>query len=467
MSENTETAVRTKKNNFRKWLSKAESAFERASQIADILHKCAKEPTPFLVAKTTFDLANVAQAMFLLNYYEFFQGWSSPYSEDYNYAITEILKRIPYTERAVSDQNLSLRKVLLDVNGQEFELYYCINVEHESIEGIHVQNENLELAREFIKRAFWEKFGGEFLLMHKKKIVEHGREIGDFLVFDPDNDVFPHTSNLAANLAKKTKRFVEGGVSRSILLYGPPGTGKSTMVRAIVRELKMTSLRIRVEDLEDMSNATIFEAIKIFNPECIIIDDLDRIGRVGAILETLERLNKKLKLVFATVNDKDMLGAAVLRPGRFDEVIEISDMDPETVTKILGSEEDARVVELLRKWPVAYIIEYVKRRTYMSRVDALNDLAELHLRVTELDSGNYDTPAEAAAARAECEAMLKKISDLVDETGEKSTHAAFTIPKAPAKVKTRSTKRNLTKRTAMKAPTPPHVSKSKVSRKKK
>lgn len=394
--------------NVRHWLYKFESVFERASHFADIFHKCVKEPSVFNIAKTGFDVANEIQQMFLINYYEFFQGWSAPYTEDYNYAIVEILKHHPYEEKATSDQNISLRKVNIEPkNGQRgFDFYYCINVEHETIEGIHVKNENLDLARDFIKQSFWNEFGGQFLLMHKKHVFDHGREVGEFLVFDTDDEIEPHMSQRAAIIAQKTKRFIDNKISRSILLYGPPGTGKSTMVRAIVRDLGLSSLRIRVEDLEDMTNTTIFEAIKIFEPECIIIDDLDRVNRLTHLLEMLERFNKKLKVVFATVNDKDSLGDAILRPGRFDELIEIKEIDEETVKRLLVN-EPAEIFDIIKMWPIAYILEYLKRRSYMSTEDAIEDLAELKARVKQLEG--YDDDSEKESAEKELAQTLKLI----------------------------------------------------------
>lgn len=417
-----------KKFNFRRFLYKLESTFEKASHFADIFHKCTKEPSVFNIAKTAFDVANEVQQMFLINYYEFFCGWSSPYSDDYNYAIIEILKHLPYTEAATSDPHLSLRKVVINLaNGKSFELYYCVNIEHESIEGIHVRNENIEHARDFIKQSFWTEFGGQFLLMHKRRVFDHGREVGEFLVFDTDDEVEPHMSARSRIIAQKTKRFLDNKISRSILLYGPPGTGKSTMVRAIVRDLELSSLRIRVEDLEDMTNTTIFEAIKIFEPECIIIDDLDRVNRLSHLLEMLERFNKKLKVVFATVNDKDSLGEAILRPGRFDELIEVKEMDDETLRRILGT-ESPEVIEVLKTWPVAYILEYTKRRTYMSREDALLDLGELRSRVMQLE-GYTDKSAES-------EVQLKKLTKknaFKDAAGIKKAKSTKQMTSEPTK----------------------------------
>lgn len=416
-----------KRLDVRRGLRKMETAFGHASRFADSFHKCAQEPSVFNVAKTIFDITCQVSQMFLINYYEYFQGWSSPYTDDYNYAIVEVLKSRPYVDKATNDQNISLRRVKITDAEGEFELYYCINMEHESIEGIHVKNENVERCRNFIKDAFWDSFGDQFLLMHKKRVFDHGREIGEFLIFDSDNEVEPHMSQRAREIGNKTKRFLDNDISRSILLYGPPGTGKSTMVRAIVKNLGLSSLRIRVEDLEDMTNATIFEAIKIFEPECIIIDDLDRATRLSHLLEMLERFNKKLKLVFATVNDKEVLGDAILRPGRFDELIEIKDLDEETVRKIL-LDEDETVFAIVKSWPISYILEYLKRRTYMSRDDALADLTELRKRVRQLEG--YDDDEIPGKLAKELKAMRQ--SGMSGESLKRAKHLIRTTAKKQA-----------------------------------
>ena len=124
-----------RKFNYQRFLHKLENVFNEASSWAEMFHKCVKEPTVFNFAKTGFDVANKLQQFILINYYDYFQGWSNPYSEDYNFAVHNVLKHLPYAEKMTQDPNLSLRCISFEHPGIEkpVELYYCINLENETI----------------------------------------------------------------------------------------------------------------------------------------------------------------------------------------------------------------------------------------------------------------------------------------------------------------------------------------------
>jgi len=145
----------------------------------------------------------------------------------------------------------------------------------------------------------------------------------------------------------------------------------------------LRSFRIRIADLGQLDNSTLFEALNIFQPDAVILDDFDRTHHQAQLLETLEYFQEKVKLVIVTVNNKRKLDDALLRPGRIDELVLIDKMDEEVVKHCLGEYADG--FELVKDWPIAFINEYVVRRTYLNREEAAESVKELAARVRRLE----------------------------------------------------------------------------------
>ncbi len=182
-------------------------------------------------------------------------------------------------------------------------------------------------------------------------------------------------------------------INRTVLFYGPPGTGKSTISRTLCDNLKLRSLRVRVEDVGDLGSEPVVEMIRIFEPDVVIFDDLDRAMSQIALLETLENLHKRVRFVFATVNHIENLQQALIRPGRFDELIEVTTLDEAAVMKVLGDYADS--FEAVKEWPVAFISEYVIRRRILGKEKALAALDDLKKRVDRLMGADNDAQPEA------------------------------------------------------------------------
>ncbi|MDD1751513.1 MAG: proteasome-activating nucleotidase [Methanotrichaceae archaeon] len=134
---------------------------------------------------------------------------------------------------------------------------------------------------------------------------------------------------------------------KGVLLHGPPGTGKTILAKAVAHSTEATFLRVVGSEFVQKYIGEgarlvreLFEMAKIESPAIIFIDELDAIGARrldGAtsgdreVQRTLMQLlaemdgfdpRGEVKLIAAT-NRLDMLDPALLRPGRFDRVIEI------------------------------------------------------------------------------------------------------------------------------------------------
>ncbi len=147
-----------------------------------------------------------------------------------------------------------------------------------------------------------------------------------------------------------------GKIPKGVLLIGPPGTGKTLLAKAVAGEAGVPFFSIsgsdfvemfvgvgasRVRDLFDEAK----RAAKIGGKGCIIfVDEIDAVGRQrfagvgGGNDEREQTLNALLVemdgfgtqegiILIAATNRPDVLDRALLRPGRFDRVVYITEPD--------------------------------------------------------------------------------------------------------------------------------------------
>lgn len=148
---------------------------------------------------------------------------------------------------------------------------------------------------------------------------------------------------------KNPELFKELGIQppKGVLLYGPPGTGKTMLAKAVAAESNATFIHVVASEFAQKFVGEgarivreVFELARKKAPSIIFIDEIDAIGakRVDLgtsgereIQRTLMQLLAELdgfhpldnvKIIAAT-NRVDILDPALLRPGRFDRLIEI------------------------------------------------------------------------------------------------------------------------------------------------
>ena len=142
-----------------------------------------------------------------------------------------------------------------------------------------------------------------------------------------------------------------GKIPKGALLVGPPGTGKTLLAKAIAGEANVPFFSISGSDFVEMFVGVgasrvrdMFEQAKKTAPCIVFVDEIDAVGRHrGAGLgggndereQTLNQLlvemdgfetNSGIILIAAT-NRPDVLDPALLRPGRFDRQIVVSNPD--------------------------------------------------------------------------------------------------------------------------------------------
>ena len=165
---------------------------------------------------------------------------------------------------------------------------------------------------------------------------------------------------------------------KGILLYGPPGTGKTMLAKAVANESDANFITVKGSALlskwygeSEKRVEEIFRRAKQVAPSIIFLDELDALvpvrgGSMGEPHVTERVVNQLLSemdgleelrgvVVIGATNRPDIIDPALLRPGRFDELILVPVPDIEARSKIfqvhlqmmpLG--KDVNVDELVR-----------------------------------------------------------------------------------------------------------------------
>ena len=147
---------------------------------------------------------------------------------------------------------------------------------------------------------------------------------------------------------------------KGILLHGPPGTGKTLIAKAVAHHTNATFIKLAGSELVQKYIGEgarlvreLFQLARQKAPSILFIDELDAIGAsryeastsgdrevqrtLMQILSEMDGFTPRgdVKIIAAT-NRPDMLDSALLRPGRFDRLIEIPKPDLEGRKEIFG-----------------------------------------------------------------------------------------------------------------------------------
>ncbi len=144
---------------------------------------------------------------------------------------------------------------------------------------------------------------------------------------------------------------------RGILLHGPSGTGKTLLAKAVATESEANFVSVRGPELlskwvgeSERGIREIFKRARQSAPCVIFFDEIDSIAPIrgaGGETEVSERVVSQLLteldgmenmhgvIVLAATNRADMIDPALLRPGRFDKIIQIPLPDIESRKNIL------------------------------------------------------------------------------------------------------------------------------------
>jgi len=159
---------------------------------------------------------------------------------------------------------------------------------------------------------------------------------------------------------KSPELFKKMGITppKGILLHGPPGTGKTLLAKAIANSTNATFIEVVGSEIVQKFIGDgaklikeIFSLAKSKAPAIVFIDELDalcakriELGTSGerevqrTFMQLLSELDgfkplDNVKIIGCT-NRKDILDPAIIRPGRFDRLIEVPNPDINGIKQI-------------------------------------------------------------------------------------------------------------------------------------
>ena len=200
-----------------------------------------------------------------------------------------------------------------------------------------------------------------FTNLNKDKIVLEKLNIS-LSSWAGSQEVFEECTEIVSFL-KNSSMYKEAGAElpKGILLEGLPGTGKTLLAKAIASECEANFISISASEFIELYIGMgalrvrkLFETARNNKPCIIFIDEIDTIGKqrgsgpsLGSNDEREQTLNQLLTemdgfkendgiIIIGATNLKSVLDKALLRPGRFDRIINIPLPDKLSRQKILN-----------------------------------------------------------------------------------------------------------------------------------
>ncbi len=147
--------------------------------------------------------------------------------------------------------------------------------------------------------------------------------------------------------------------AKGFLLYGPPGTGKTLLAKAVARESESNFIATKSSDLlskwygeSEQQIARLFARARQVAPTIIFIDEIDSLAPargkgagepqatervVNTLLAEMDGLEElQAVVVIGATNRPTLMDPALLRPGRFDELVYVTVPDEKGRRRILG-----------------------------------------------------------------------------------------------------------------------------------
>jgi transitional endoplasmic reticulum ATPase len=160
---------------------------------------------------------------------------------------------------------------------------------------------------------------------------------------------------------KYPQLFEKGGVTppKGILLVGPPGCGKTLIAKAVATESQTNFISVKGPALmskwvgeSEKGMREIFQKARQAAPCIVFFDEIDALVPTRSAGSSDSHVSERILsqflaefdgidelrgvLVLGATNRLDMLDAAVLRPGRFDQIVEMTMPSEEDRAEIFG-----------------------------------------------------------------------------------------------------------------------------------
>ena len=255
----------------------------------------------------------------------------------------ELLKEEPNMVCKVIDLVEDSKAVIKVANGNKFLVNSIAEGEIEPGDQVIADKKNLNVIKKLKTSSDLEV--KQFVIIDKPNI--NWNEIGGL------EDKIEEVKEVVEEPLKNPKKFKDMGIKppKGILLHGPPGNGKTMIAKAVAKETDATFIELIGSELVQKFIGEgaklvkrVFELARKKSPTILFIDEIDSIAskrvEVGTsgerevqrtFMQLLGEIDgfeplSDVKIIGAT-NRLDILDRAVIRPGRLDRLIKISEPD--------------------------------------------------------------------------------------------------------------------------------------------
>jgi transitional endoplasmic reticulum ATPase len=244
--------------------------------------------------------------------------------------------------------------------------------------------------------------------------------------------------------------------AKGFLLYGPPGTGKTLLAKAVAKEAEANFISMKSSDLlskwygeSEQQIARMFRRARAVAPVVVFIDEIDSLvpargsgqgepqvtGRVvNTILAEMDGLEElQSVVVIGATNRPTLVDPALLRPGRFDELVYVGTPDTAGRERILGihtekmplaDDVDLKAVAAKTERFTGADLEDVVRRAGLRAINrAGGDVADVN--ASDFDAALEDS---RATVTPKMEAEYKKMRGELKKRAAEAMPIGFLVP---------------------------------------
>ncbi|CAA9360483.1 MAG: AAA family ATPase Cdc48 [uncultured Gemmatimonadetes bacterium] len=243
--------------------------------------------------------------------------------------------------------------------------------------------------------------------------------------------------------------------AKGFLLYGPPGTGKTLLAKAVARESEANFIATKSSDLlskwygeSEQQVTRLFQRARQVAPTVIFIDEIDSLAPqrggglgepavtervVNTILAEMDGLEEMQGIVvMGATNRPTLLDPALLRPGRFDELVYVSVPERDarlTILRIhtaempLAADVTLETVADRTQGYTGADLEDLVRRAGLTALRESLDVAEVPMRVFELA-----LKESRASVTPEMEREYEELRNELKREGPRGRQIGFRAP---------------------------------------
>lgn len=245
-------------------------------------------------------------------------------------------------------------------------------------------------------------------LLDTIEIIEHKKTSLDE-IFIPKNK-----KNQVLRFISAVKNFERDRINLRYLFNGKPGTAKTQLINSVISELNGDTTFVILENKSILFNKVI-DFCKIF-PKCVlIIDDFDLVAEMRnfnrnrdnlhSILTYLDGFQSNNIFLLATTNDKKLVDIAASRPGRFDLILDIDEIDKNNYMDLIFRETDDEEIlccfdnDLLnsliqKKLTGAFIVSFIKQLKSLKLFKGELNKSDVYEQLDMIYGGFYKSNSE-------------------------------------------------------------------------